>query len=321
MNQKTALKILKRQFKNQTAPVTPEGIVAYLIDQDGLDMKDPQIGKIRDYVKSYILNKVSHRIAGGVIYPKQDIRTSLNSVKYKDVKGGASDLFIKLIKKTLARGKKFGDRVILPNVSVRGMDMRLGHLHYHAVGYKSFNITRVWNKYFKDADIRTFADGLDFRTGYSNIYRCALDSGHVPCIDSISVIFTSKESALVHVNFRISNLNRMNLMDYHLIHRFIRLVFPLEMLPNIEISCHFNTISLDTSMLGWLVNIPEFDEIRDTYRTNKYENFKRMTLPRDFEKIKTVKDVGINMFLNNHYGIEELYEREYNPRLTLHKWS
>ena len=69
MNQKTAIGLLEKCFRKQECPVTPEGIIEYLVAYDGLTMKDQQVGKIRDYVKRYILSKMTHRIAGGVIYP------------------------------------------------------------------------------------------------------------------------------------------------------------------------------------------------------------------------------------------------------------
>jgi hypothetical protein len=320
MNKKDANKLLSRFMRVKTWPVTNDFLVHYLYSRSSITTTGELI-KIREYVKEFIYNNQAS-IAGGVLYPyKPDLwipdKDATEGLKY-----GMFHVWKSLIKLTVRDGFKFGPRIVLSDVYVTNMDMRLGDVHYLDVGYTSYNVTRTWSKYFDDEAIARFAKNIDHRAGYSSIYRCHDDwKKGTPCLDSISVIFDTRETVTVHANFRVSNLNRMTLMDFFLLHRFIRLVFPIEMLSHISISCHFNAVALDLSMLGWLAKFSEFDELRKKYKPKYKEltGFKRMDLPIEFAKKKSVNDIGTNMFINNNYGIGGLADVEPNFRVSANK--
>lgn len=297
-------------------PASQEYYIHDLMGHFEIQSGDKDYVRARDYIREFML-ELTPRIAGGVVYPQ------LVKMNYdKPDRIGMSSIWRKLIFKCYKHGIVFGDRIILPNVYVSGMDMRLGKYHYRDVGYTASNIVKTWNKYFNDRAVLNFADEMDRRVGYSCIYRCAdhikPGSKHIPCLDSVAIIMTSANSAAVHANYRISNLNRMTLMDFYLLHRFLRMIFPLKALPKISISCHFNTLSLDTLMLGWLVNVKGMGKYIEKYRREK-TGYKRMEMAMDFADSGGHNDDETqDMFENRDYGLEELRGKKLNTKVNFY---
>jgi len=294
-------------FDNQDRPVTPEYIYRMSMDETFTPYSDRQSGKIREYVKTSIEDKLAHRFAGGVIYPKP--------VKeiVKDDCGCLDQLFTELVLTCYKEGFTVGNRRILTDVHVSGLDLRLGGYHYTDLGYTSSNLTRAWNTYFNDHDIIDFSYEIDWRPGFSTIYNCAdpertiAAEDYNQCLDSVSCIVGPSMTPIIHANYRISNLNRMTLVDFFMLHRFCRIAFELKRLETVTMSLHFNSLTLDIDALGWLRNIKELRDITKKHRVSpdKY-NFKRLKLPAEFYKNPKINDVGTNLFIRNTYGLENL---------------
>jgi len=315
-------KAIKLYFDNLQSPVSTEYYYQYLLMRDRLKPSDRSAGKYREYIREYMISEIGHslssRIAGGVIYPK-----GIKIDNFVPARHGMCDVWILLLHECYNHGMVFGDRRILSGVDIKNMDMRLGPYGYRDVGYTSFNLAKAWSSYFNERELIEFASKVERRIGYNSIFRCRNGYGLAdkdnPCLDSISILITGKNSAVVHANYRVSNLNRMMLMDLFMIHRFCRIVFPIKMLSGIDISCHFNVVSLDTTMLGWLVNIPGFGRMISKHKIKKNTKFKRIELPKKFILNSKIVDVGINTFINNGFGIEGLNDRNFAPKVSFHK--
>jgi hypothetical protein len=302
--------LLDEFFEKEKSPVSPEYIFNLIVDGEsgilGARLSNREIAKIREYIRMYTIENLMDRVAGGVIYPRPVPCPESTSF-------GFSRVWIKLIELTYEHGVTFGLRKILTNVYVDGMDIRPGRHHYRDVGYTSSLAVRAWGEYFDDLDLETFRDNLEARTGFSATYRCKADNS---CLDSVSITFTSSISVVVHANYKVSNLNRMTLMDFYLLHRFVRLLFPLSRLPQVKLSCYFNCLALDLDMMGWLINVPRLKGIIDKHKVRGKSGYKRVDLPKEFYKKKKVRDVGVNLFINNNYGLEVLNGEPYNPSIT-----
>lgn len=318
-----AIDYLMKVANKAKHPFTPEWLVSLLFERYGVaNLVGREAGKMREYVREFVMYEgLSSRISGGVIYPvTTGIIADSSEGKYRmddeELNLGFSSTWKSLVRLTYHNGAKSGNRIVLPDVHIRGLNLSIGDIHYNDVGYTSSHITKTWSNYFSDKAVHKFRDKLEYRVGYSNIFRCAnaISEEDSPCLDSVSVGFINPNKPIIHANYSVSNVNRMTLMDFYLLHRFIRLILPIELLSKVQISVHFNMLTLDTTMLGWLAKIPEFDKIAKPTKLRK-TGFKRIDLPNRFAKTK-FQDVGLDMFKNNDLYLEELDGKHSNTAIT-----
>lgn len=317
MTKKKADAFLADWSSGRATPITQEELVAVLRDEFHQDDREFFEIKLREYVREFIKKHLKDRLAGGVIYPEE---TEL--VLQKGDVYGLSTIWREMVELCHDEGISFGPRKILPNVHVTGADLRMGIYHYRRVGYSSASLMKAWDRYFPQAELDALLGELEGnkRIGYSTMFRChpiQEEGDEIPCLDSITITYLSQSEPLVHANYRVSNLNRMTLVDLHMLHRFCRYLFPLEDLPKVKLSMHFSMLALDEHMTGWLGRIKKLKRVVDECKRHEKETgYRAVDNANAWAAGKDNNEQGINTFIRNNYGLESLLGTPFDPQIT-----
>lgn len=252
-----------------------------------------------------VLPLIRRHIAAGCVYREKIIEGKRLSVRTNPT---LSEHWVSMVKRTVKHGKVEGGILFYRPRKVYGpLDMEIGDHSYSEVGYTNSYARELWLNYVDENLIHRLREGFRMVRGVSFTVRFRQEANPKgPCIDSLIFSVPTGKRVNVHVTYRACDLTRVSILDWHMIHRIIRIIVPIEHLPKVEISVFYSNLLLSKPKIGWIARIPELKDINAEFFgiKNNY-NYSEIRLPTEFGKGKDVNTERFTFceYINNAYGL------------------